>query len=106
MHHLFVRLQLTWLTFAAVVAATMVTALGPRGGGVDVHFALSSQQFRTALQRASASDAAAGLAADGISIKTVNTFRAGLARGVTIAVYLFDFPAASLDPVCQIEPLS
>ena len=27
-------------------------------------------------------------------------------RGVTIAVHLFDFPAASLDPVCQIEPLS
>ena len=46
MHHLFVRLQLTWLTFAAIVAATMVTTLGPRGGGVDVHFALSSQQFR------------------------------------------------------------
>jgi hypothetical protein len=28
------------------------------------------------------------------------------ARGVTITVHLFDFPAASLDPVCQIEPLS
>jgi len=28
------------------------------------------------------------------------------ARQVTIAVHLFDFPAASLDPVCQIEPLS
>ena len=27
-------------------------------------------------------------------------------RGVAIAVHLFDFPAASLDPVCQIEPLS
>ena len=27
-------------------------------------------------------------------------------RGVTIAVHLFDFPAASLDPVCQVEPLS
>ena len=86
MHHLFVRLQLTWLTFAAVVAATMVTALGPRGGGVDVHFALSSQQFRTALQGASAGDAADGLAADGISIKTVNTFRAGLASDMLFLV--------------------
>jgi hypothetical protein len=27
-------------------------------------------------------------------------------RGVTIGAHLFDFPAASLDPVCQIEPLS
>jgi hypothetical protein len=27
-------------------------------------------------------------------------------RGVTIGVHLFDFPAASLDPACQIEPLS
>jgi hypothetical protein len=27
-------------------------------------------------------------------------------RGVTIGVHLFDFPAASLDPVCLIEPLS
>jgi hypothetical protein len=86
MHHLFVRLQLTWLTFAAVVAAATVAALGPRGGGVDVHFALSSQQFRTALQHASAGDAAAGLAADGISIKTVNTFRAGLAADMLFLV--------------------
>ena len=86
MHHLIVRLQLTWLTFAAIVAAAMVTTLGPSGGGVDVHFALSSQQFRTALQHASAGDAAAGLAADGISIKTVNTFRAGLAADMLFLV--------------------
>ena len=86
MHHLIVRLQLTWLTFAAVIAAAMVTTLGPRGGGVDVHFALSSAQFETALQRASADDAASGLAADGISIKTVNTFRAGLAADMLFLV--------------------
>ena len=86
MRHLIVRLQLTWLTFAAVVAGTMVTTLGPRGGGIDVHFALSSQQFRTALQRASADEAAGGLAADGISIKTVNTFRAGLAADMLFLV--------------------
>ena len=86
MHHLIVRLQLTWLTFAAVVAAAMVTALGPRGGGVDVHFALSSPQFRAALQQASTSDAASGLASDGISIKTVNTLRAGLAADMLFLV--------------------
>ena len=63
MRHLIVRLQLTWLTFAAVVAVIFVTALGPRGGGVDVHFALSAEQFKAALQRASADDAASGLAA-------------------------------------------
>ena len=86
MHHLIVRLQLTWLTFAAVVAVILVTALGPRGGGVDVHFARSSEQFKAALQRASADDAASGLAADGISIKTVNTFRAGLAADMLFLV--------------------
>ena len=86
MHHLIVRLQLTWLTFAAVVAAAMVTTLGLRGGGVEVHFALSSAQFKTALQRASADEAASGLAADGISIKTVNTFRAGLAADMLFLV--------------------
>ena len=44
------------------------------------------QQFKAALQRASADDAASGLAADGISIKTVNTFRAGLAADMLFLV--------------------
>ena len=86
MRHLIVRLQLTWLTFAAVVAVILVTALGPRGGGVDVHFARSAEQFKAALQRASADDAASGLVADGISIQTVNAFRAGLAADMLFLV--------------------
>jgi hypothetical protein len=66
MRHLTIRLQLLWLTLAALAAFAMVATIRPEGGVAAAEFARNAEEFRQALRP----DA---------SIATLNLLRAHLA---------------------------